>query len=128
MNLKERIQELCKRTGKSMNQVEIELGFGKGYLSKLGKSIPNVKKLREIASYFNVTVDYLLNGKEDEDNGDSLIQDRDLKKRYLEIYDLLKSGETAPLYFDGQPADPESIDLLLKQVEVSLSLIERSKE
>ena len=35
MDLKERIQELCKRKNISMNQLEQELGFGKGYISKL---------------------------------------------------------------------------------------------
>lgn len=60
MNLKERVKELCKRHGKSMNQVEKDLGFGTGYISKLDKSVPNTTKIRQLAEYFNVTVDYLM--------------------------------------------------------------------
>ena len=62
MNLKERVQELCKKEKISMNQLEDELGFGKGYISKLGKSTPNTTKIQKIANRFNVTVDYLMTG------------------------------------------------------------------
>lgn len=60
MTLKERIQELCKIQGLSMNQLETELSFGKGYLSKLGTSTPNTTKIKQIANRLNVTVDFLL--------------------------------------------------------------------
>lgn len=62
MGLKERVQELCKRDNISMNQLEQELEFGKGYISKLGKSTPNTTKIQKIANKFNVTVDYLMTG------------------------------------------------------------------
>ena len=63
MNLKERIQELCKRENISMNQLEEELEFGKGYISKLGKSTPNTAKIQKIANRFSVPLEYLM-GKE----------------------------------------------------------------
>ena len=66
MDLKERIQALCKTLGKSMNQVESDLGFGKGYISKLGKSTPNATKIKLLADYFGVSVDYLMNGEDTE--------------------------------------------------------------
>ena len=49
MSLKERIQQLCRNANISMNQLEQELGFGKGYISKLGKSTPNATKIQQIA-------------------------------------------------------------------------------
>ena len=64
MNLKERIQKLCKDSGVSMNKVESDLNFGKGYISKLGKSTPNANKIREIADYFGTSVDFLMTGNE----------------------------------------------------------------
>lgn len=70
MDLKERIQELCKRKNISMNQLEQELGFGKGYISKLGKSTPNATKIQQIARFLDVTVDYLISGKEDSERSD----------------------------------------------------------
>lgn len=64
MTLKDRIKELCKKNGISMNQLEEELGFGSGYISKLGKSTPNSKYIQKIADYFGVSVDYLMTGEE----------------------------------------------------------------
>lgn len=63
MDLKDRIKELCKMNNISMNQLEQELNFGKGYISKLGKSTPNATKIRQIADYFNVSIDYLMAGE-----------------------------------------------------------------
>lgn len=64
MTLKERVKQLCKDNGISMNQLEKELNFGVGYISKLGNTTPNTKKITQIADYFNVSVDYLMTGKE----------------------------------------------------------------
>ena len=66
MNTKERIKELCKKNNISVNKLEIDLGFGTGYVSKLDKSTPNTKKIKSIADYFNISVDYLMTGKEPE--------------------------------------------------------------
>lgn len=66
MTLKERVKNLCKSNGVSMNQLEKELGFATGYISKLDKSTPNSKYIQKIADYFNVSVDYLMTGKETE--------------------------------------------------------------
>ena len=62
MDLKERIKDLCKKNNISMNQLEQELDFGKGYISKLGKSTPNATKIQQIANRLGVTVDYLMTG------------------------------------------------------------------
>lgn len=64
MTLKERIKELCKNNDISMNQLEKKLGFGVGYISKLGSTTPNTKKIKSIADYLGVSVDYLMTGKE----------------------------------------------------------------
>jgi len=127
MSIYERIESLRKHKKISQGKLEKELGFSNGSVSKWKNSTPTPERLQKLAEYFGVTVDYLLGKEENEDVG-SLIKDRDLKKKYLEIYDMLKSGETAPLYWDGQPADPESIDLLSKQVEFSFAIIEKSKK
>lgn len=63
MTLKDRIKALCKANGISMNQLETDLHFGKGYISKLDKSTPNTIKIQKIADYFEVSVDYLMTGE-----------------------------------------------------------------
>lgn len=60
MTLRERIQKLCKLNETSLNQVETELGFGKGYLSKLDNSTPNTKKMEQVANHFDVSIDFLM--------------------------------------------------------------------
>lgn len=123
-------EKLCNQKGITPYRVCKDTGLTTATISnwKAGRYIPKQDKMQAIADYFGVSIKYLMTGKEEDANGETLIKSRDLKQKYQEIYELLKSGETAPLYFDGQPADPESINLLLKQVEISLALIEKSEE
>lgn len=60
----ERIRELAKKQGKSLNKVEEELGYGKNVLYRLKNTNPSADRLEEIADYFNVSVDYLLGREE----------------------------------------------------------------
>ena len=64
MDMKERIQNLCKKNCISVNKLEKILGFGNGYICKLGQSTPNASKLTLIADYFNVSVAYIMTGEE----------------------------------------------------------------
>lgn len=79
-----------------------------------------------VAKYFGVSVDYVLTGKEEV----AVAQEEhiDLKAEFNRIKKLLESGENAPLYFDGQPADQESINLLLDQIKISVALMERMRK
>ena len=84
--MKERIKDLCHKKGISMNKLEETLGFGKGYISKLGTTTPNVTKIKKIADYFNVTVDYLMTGEENDiDQGYYL--DRETARQAQEMYE-----------------------------------------
>ena len=62
----ERIKELAKKQGKSLNKVEEDLGYGKNVLYRLKNSNPSTERLQEIAGYFDVSVDYLLGREEKE--------------------------------------------------------------
>ena len=64
MTLKDRIKALCKVKETSMNKVEIELGFGTGYISKLNESHPNSGKLQQIADRLDVSLDYLMGNRD----------------------------------------------------------------
>ncbi|MDE6915932.1 MAG: helix-turn-helix domain-containing protein [Lachnospiraceae bacterium] len=63
--MKNRIKELCEKNDVSMNKLESDCGFGRGYVSKLEKSTPNSQKLQKIADYFNISLDYLMTGEPD---------------------------------------------------------------
>lgn len=62
----ERIKELAKKQGKSLNKVEEDLGYGKNVLYRLKNSTPSTERLQEIADYFDVSVDFLLGREERE--------------------------------------------------------------
>ena len=113
MDMKERIRHLCKLNHVSMNKVEGDLGFGKGYLSKLGTSKPNAEKLKKIADYFNVSLDFIMTGKEDE------------QKEKDNTDELLRSDSMKPVRYDGKPVNNDTIDLLLKQIEISLAMLKK---
>lgn len=129
MDLKERIQELCKQSGISMNQLEQELNFGKGYISKLGKSVPNVNKIQLIANRFNVTVDYLMTGETSAEKKKVTLtpkDERDIEKILDQTRDQLLSQEG--LMFDGKPASPEAIDSILSAMQVGMELAKKKNK
>ena len=64
MDMRERVQDLCKKNGISVSKLEKTLGFGNGYISKLDQSTPNTSKIKLIADYFNVSIDYIITGEE----------------------------------------------------------------
>lgn len=56
----EKIKELCKKQGISLNQLEDKLGFSQNYIYSMKKGNPKVENLQKIADYFGVSTDYLL--------------------------------------------------------------------
>lgn len=109
MGLKERIQTLCKEHGRSMNQVETDLGFGKGYISKLGKSTPNATKLKSIADYFQVSTDYLLYGAEIENIDERYYLNDETAQVAQEIFE---NKDLKALFDATRDADPEDLRAL----------------
>lgn len=89
MTTKEIIKDLCKKSGISVNKLETTLGFGTGYVSKLDKSSPNMKKIQLIADYFGVSVDYLMTGEEKPDP----IRVGKEHAKLLKMYEMLTSDE-----------------------------------
>lgn len=68
MTLYERIESLRKSRGLSQGELEKELNFSNGSVSKWKKSTPTPDRLKKIAEYFGVTVDWLMTGDEKESN------------------------------------------------------------
>ena len=123
MTLKERIKLLCREHGVSMNKLEEDLGFGKGYISKLGTSKPNANKLKQIADYFHVSLDFLLSDNNDTSestSGLTAADERDIAKDMENIRSKLKSGSNGPLSYDGEPIPEEDAELLLGQIELMI--------
>lgn len=90
-----------------MNKLEETLGFGKGYISKLGNSTPNATKIKKIADYFNVSVDYLMTGNES-----------DTEKYYLNdetaqvAQEIFENKELKALFDVQKDMDPDDLKAL----------------
>jgi transcriptional regulator with XRE-family HTH domain len=55
-----KVADLCKVRGISLWKLEKILGFGNGTVSKWATTVPGIDKVRKVADYFEVSVDYLL--------------------------------------------------------------------
>lgn len=133
--MKERVKQLCKEKGVSMNAAESEMGLAKGYISKLGNSNPNQKTLQKMSDYFGVSVEYLITGKEGNEEQKitslSKLEELDIMKDVDVIIDKLKKGEEVVLRFNGEKTDDEGIELLresLMNTCRTAKLISKQKE
>lgn len=109
----ERVRELAKKQGLSINQLEDKLNFGKNSLYGLKKSNPNSKIIEKIADYFNVSTDYLL-GRTDNPR----IASDDTASEYT-TEDLRKMARNAKT-FDGKPLTDEDVDAITNIIEIYL--------
>lgn len=107
----ERVRELAKKQGLSINQLEDKLNFGKNSLYGLKKSNPNSKIIEKIADYFNVSTDYLL-GRTDNPH---IAKDNDNSM----TIDLKKDAEET-FFFDGHELNDEDIDLITSILETRI--------
>lgn len=120
---------LCDKRGITTYRFCKETGVNSSTIStwKTKNSVCSSRLAGIVAKYFGVSVDYILTGKEEED---AVAEEKpiDLKAEFNRLEKLLKSGENAPLYFDGQPVDQESINLLLDQIKISVAFIAKQRK
>ena len=98
----ERIKELCKKNGISVNELEKEIGVAKGSLCKIDKHKPNSNKMQAISERLNTTVDYLITGKDmdlvlekaDRDT-EIILADERLKEYFIRLSKLSKDDQAA---------------------------------
>lgn len=56
----ENIKELCKKKKISIYRIEKDLGFSASSIVKWKKAVPAADKLKAVADYLGVTMEYLL--------------------------------------------------------------------
>ena len=56
----EKILKLAEKNSISVSRLEKTLGFGNGTIKKWGESSPSVNKLKKVADYFGVSIEYFL--------------------------------------------------------------------
>ena len=116
---------MCIRDS-SLPALESELGFGNSTIVKWDKSTPNADKLNAVAKFFNVSMDYLLNG--DTENSPELTarDERDITKILEQTKEQLLSQEG--LMFDGDPASPEAIESILAAMQIGMEMAKKKNK
>ena len=64
MNAVERVKAICKERKIPISKLESDCGFANGYIGQLRKGVFPDDRILKIAEYLNVSVDYLMTGKE----------------------------------------------------------------
>lgn len=122
-----RIEDLCNSTGVNVTTMCKESGVPRSALSdyKAGriKSL-STDKLQKIATYFNVSVDYLLGNEQKEkpatdSDGFTEKERRDIA---IEVERMMADLENqGDLMFDGDPATPEALQTIRTAFEIGLT-------
>ncbi|HHJ7273495.1 TPA: helix-turn-helix domain-containing protein, partial [Streptococcus pyogenes] len=107
----ERIKELAKKQGLSINSLEEKMGYSRNTIYALKRNKPGSEKLQEIADYFHVSTDYLL-GRTD---NPAIAKDN---QEYTSE-DLRKMAENAKT-FDGKPLTESDIEAIQNIIEIYL--------
>lgn len=118
MSLKTRIKTLANEQGLSLTTLESKLGFGNGTITKWDKTTPNADKLNTVAQYFHVSMDYLLNGVDQ--NGLTEKDNRDIAKDLNNLKRKLTNRDDGPINYNGNDIPDDDLDLFLGQVEIML--------
>ena len=66
MDIVSRIKGLCEANSITITELEREAGIGRSTIRNWNKSSPTTDKLQKVASYFDVSINYLL-GLEDKE-------------------------------------------------------------
>ena len=94
-----------------------------------GNQNPKIETLQKIADYFNVTIDFLMTGKESSEKKSELTarDERDIEKILNQTREQLLSQEG--LMFDGKPASPEAVESILSAMKIGMEMAkEKNKE
>lgn len=78
MNTVERIKSICKERKIAISVLERECGFSNGYIGQLRKGSMPDDRLRKVAEYLKLSVDFLSTGKVNEFSEESAIIDAQL--------------------------------------------------
>ena len=118
MNSVERVKQICKERKIPISRLEKDLGFSNGYIGQLKKGSFPADRLSKIASYLDLSAEYLMNGSEktvltEKDN-------RDIAKDLDNIMEKLTSGEDGPASYNGEELSPEAAELFRDELEIAL--------
>lgn len=108
MEITKRIEEKCREKGLSIRALEIKAGISNGAIKRWQNQVPGCDKVLSIANALNVSVEWLITGKEAADltpeEQDLLIEFRGTNQEGKDK-DLIFCRDMRKIY----PADPEGV-------------------
>lgn len=111
----EKVRELAKKQGLSLNQVEEKLGYSKNTLYSLKRQKVSSERLQEIADYFNVSTDYLLGRTDNPAIADSKEQFF-FEGKEVNVEELASTA----MRFNGKPLSDEDKKAIQNIIEIYL--------
>ena len=121
-------EQLLKEHGVTAYRVSKETGVTTATLTswKQGKYTPKPEKLQKIADYFGVSLSYLMTGKNESPDSESLKitpkDERDIAKDLENIMAKLTSGEAGPASYNGEELAAElfrdELEIALKRLKI----------
>lgn len=119
MNLRDRIKELAIQRKVSVAELERALGFGNGSISKWNKQSPSTEKLKQVADYFQVSLDYLV-GRSDDKYDLSPQEKIDIG---IEAEKMMKGlNDEGSINFYGEPMSDEDKEATLSALNLLMTI------
>lgn len=122
-------EQLCEEKGVTAYRVCKSTGITTATISnwKAGRYTPKQEKMQKIADYFDVSLEYLMTGKEADRKEAELTSrdERDIKDILSNTEQLLKQDG---LMFDGDPASPEAIDSILSAMKIGMEMAKKKNK
>lgn len=118
-------EKLLQKYGVTAYKVSKATGVTQTSLSnwKSGRSTPSAKTLQKIADYFGVSIEYLMTGKEDIAEKETILtskDEKDIAKDLDSLMNKLRNSEDGPASYDGEEIPEADLELFAGQVELML--------
>lgn len=117
MNSVERVKSICRERKIPISKVERDLGYANGYIGQLKKGTFPADRMQDIAQYLEVSIEYLLTGKEEVEK-----DQKDIREILANTEQLLKQDG---LMLDGDPASPEAIESILSAIQIGMEMAKK---
>ena len=123
-----RLKQLRKEKLKTQDEVAKYLNVTRATFSAYERSIimPPFDKIKALANYFDVSVDYLTGSTNDRDEGTKL-QENDIGESLTEMIEQLKN-KYADVKLDGVSLDDESRQMLIASLQSTVNVAKLLKK
>ena len=122
------VKNICKERKIPISKLEKDLGFSNGYISQLKKGVFPADRLKKIADYFGVSLDYLMTGETNKEKEQLLKpkDERDIAKILEQTRQQLMNQEG--LMFDGDPATPEAVESIVAAMQIGMEMAKKKNK